>query len=269
MPAVIPLDLSYLTNPTADRLDRLGYQLRRRLAGGDVSADSPYTLQECMLALEEYRGKKQAEIELYNADRKVRFALEDQAYRKQQYFDDMEALYKYGGTADQWVKSFNLTVFNDADRGLKYCLLPQQFVNTDRYQNLPAEEGVRVERVKWAANLNFAPRFMPLPGGAAHMMAGLYRGGLQGNYGYFRDSDGLGTASDRVYFYADPTCPAITDTQLRLTMIIRPKRDGLGDPGLMYDVSDADMVMGAEQWLRNRGPEDKVSNNVPAEQPAA
>ena len=267
MPAAEVLDLSYLANPDAPRLERLGAQLHRRLAGGDVTADSPYTREEVMLALEEYRGFKQAEVNRLNFDRLQKYAVDAAEFARKQYYEDFEAIYKLGGTADQWTRSFNLAVLQDQDRGLPYCLLPEQFVNIARYQNLPGEEGIRgVEYIQWSKNVaepGMFPGFVPFPNGAARQFGGLYRGGLQGNYGYFRDSDANSTAADRLYIFKDFATRGIADKQLRITLIIRPTRDGLPQPGLLADVSDMDMVMGAEAILLRRGPEDRVSDNVP------
>lgn len=261
MPTIANVD--FIADPDAPRLQILGSQVHRILAGGDVTADSQWGRREVMLALEEVRAARQGQIDQLNADILYKDAIARTEYYRKQYFEDLDALFKLGGTADAWIRTYTLPVLTDSDRGLKYFELPAQFIAIRRYQNLPSEEGIRhVERVKWAANGNFAPRFIPTANGTHALFQSTFRGGMQGNILVVREDD-------RGYLHPDSPRVVIPDETLRVQFVLRPGRDELPAPGLIQDATDMDLVMGAVALLLKRGPEDKVSdNNVPTAQTA-
>lgn len=260
MPTIPNVD--FIANPDAPRLAILGAQVHRILAGGDVSADSQWGRRECMLAIEEVRAARQGEIDRLNIDIKRKGIIEGTEYYRKQYFEDLDAMYKLGGSADAWIRTYTLPVFADTARGLKYFELPEQFINIRRYQNLPGEESIRhVERVLWHSNGNFAPRYICTNNGTHALYQNLFAGGMQGNIMVVREDD-------RGYLIPDNALVQIKDDTLRVQLVLRPERDTLPDAGLIQDATDMDLVMGAVALLLKRGVQDLVSDNVPSPQVA-
>jgi len=250
---------TFIANPAADRLDILGSQILRILTGGDPTADSQWGKRECMLALEEVRAKLQADRDRMNADLKRRGFIENTELYRKQYFEDLDALYKYGGTADAWIRTFTLPVLFNKATGLSYFELPPVFLALDRYQVLPGEDSIRaVRRTLWHSN-SIAPRYVCVSNGQASLLQNLYGGGMQGNIMVMRqDTNGV--------FVPDNALIEITDKFVDADLVIRPKRDTVPDYGFFGAVDDAEMVQGATNLLLKRGIQDQVSDNVPSPQ---
>lgn len=238
---------AYLAKPTAARLDILAAQVHRILAGGTPTADSPYDRREIKLVCEQVLVSLQGEITRLNTERLYKDAVDRVAFEKAQYFHDMEAIYKYGGTADDHLVTLeDWPVKTDAN-GYAYSLLPDSYVNIRRYQVLPGEEQVRaVEPMK--RQDTFKRRYIPLANGQQALVSG-----LQGNFGFYREGA-------KLLYYAPQGC-AIPDLTVRIKFVLRPTRDTLPTPGLLQDAQDDMVIAKAVPLLMRKVAEDKVNDN--------
>lgn len=248
----------FLANPSAARFDLLTAQVLRILTGGDPTADSPYDKREVRLAVEQVTTGLQAAIDTANTDKARLAYIENQNFQKSQYFEDLEALYKYGGSSEAFIRVFrNWPVLTDPDTGERYLQLPPEWANKPRYTNLPGEEMIRaVETVKVADR--FRIRYVMLPTGQAAM---LLRGniGLQGNYGAYREGDRVILCSER------GTAPT-PDKTVNWQAVDRPSRDGLLAPGVIADAQDTAIIAAAVALLQRRAQEDHINDNIPTPQ---
>lgn len=244
----------FLANPTAARFDLLTAQVLRIMTGGDPTADSVYDKREVRLMVEQATTAQQAAIDTANKDKSRAATIENQAFQKAQYFEDMDALYKFGATAEAFIQTFRKwPVLTDADTGERYSLLPEPFVKIKRYQNLPGEEAVRsVEPVRLTDR--HKRRYIPLNAGQYQLLS---RGGigLEGNYGFYREGE-------KLFYVWQHGTPPPPDTELQLSVVIRADRDGLVAPGLIADAQDVDIIARAVALLQRRAQEDKVNDNV-------
>lgn len=254
MPDAAPARYPYLANPDAARFDLLTARALRILTGGDPTADSPYDKREVRLTVEQYARSLQAAIDTANKDKQRQAYLENQAFLKSQYFEDLDALYKYGGTSEAFVRVFrNWPVLLDRTTGEKYLQLPDEFANKPRYTSLPGEEMIRsVEPVKLADR--YHRRYVSLNSGQFQMLqrAGF---GLEGNYGAYREGDRVVLCNER------GTAPT-PDTAVNWTAVMRPDRDGLLAAGVIADAQDTAIIAATVADLMRRVQEDKVNDNV-------
>lgn len=239
---------SYLANPGADRLDILAAEVHRILAGGNVSADSPYDRREIKLVVEQVLISLQGEIDRQNADITRRAAMEDLAAYTKQYYEDMDAIYKFGGTSDDHIVTLtNWPVNFDAAQGIYYSTLPASFLNLDRYQMLPGEEQPKsvapmLLKDRWKR------RYIPLSAGQQRLIQG-----LQGNFGFYRKGD-------RIEYYSTPGV-AVPDKEVLIEQVLRPKRASLPDPGLLQEAQDDMVVIKAVALVQRKAVEDKKNDN--------
>lgn len=248
MPATQPT-YTYLAQPTAERLDILAAQVHRILAGGNPTVDSPYDRREIILACEQVLVSMQGEIERLNKERKYKDAVDRLAYDKAQYFEDLDAIYKFGGTSDAHIVTLtDWPVLVDAAQELSYSLLPESFLNVKRYQNLPGEEDQvqTVEPMKWAERLK--RRYIPLSAAQARLITS-----LQGHYGFYRKGE-------RLYYYTPKGCPML-DKTLKIEFVLRPVRDQLPEPGLLQDAQDDMVIPKVVAMIMRKGLEDKKNDN--------
>lgn len=238
---------AYIAKPATDRLEILTWEVHRILVGGTPTADSPYAHQYIKLAVEQVLVSMQGEIDRLNTERLYKDAIDREAFAKAQFFHDMEAIYKYGGTSDDHIVTLeNWPVTTDAN-GYSYSLLPDSYVNIRRYQVLPGEEQVRaVEPMKRGDT--FKRRYVPLANGQQHLVTG-----LQGNYGFYREGG-------KLYYYA-PAGQAIPDKEVRIKFILRPSRFALPEPGLLQDAQDDMAIAKVVPMLMRKVAEDKVNDN--------
>ncbi|GAC1368620.1 MAG: hypothetical protein NVS3B25_21320 [Hymenobacter sp.] len=192
----------------------------------------------------------QGEINRLNQERRYKDAVDREAFDKARYFHDMEAIYKYGGTNDDHIVTLeDWPVTTDAN-GYAYSLLPDSYVNIRRYQVLPGEEQVRaVEPMKRVDTLR--RRYVPLSSGQ-HLLVG----GLQGNYGFYREGAKL--------LYYTPNNGPMPDATVRLKFVLRPLALGLPDPGLLQDAQDDMVIPKAVALLMRKVAEDKINDGSSA-----
>lgn len=250
----MPEQYPFLAQPSAARFDLLAAECLRILTGGDPTTDSVYDKREVRLMVEQYATSLQAAIDTANQDKTRAAYIENQAFLKSQYFEDLDALYKFGGTSEAFIRVFrNWPVLTDATTEEKYLLLPAEFANMDRYTNLPGEETVRnVEPVKLSDR--FKRRYVPLNYGQYQLLT---RGGigLEGNYGHYREGERLVLCNER------GTSPTPDET-VNWSAVIRPSRGELLGPGLIADVQDTAIVAATVAGLQRKALEDKVNDNV-------
>jgi hypothetical protein len=249
-----PVQYPFLANPNAARFDLLTAQALRILTGGDPTADSPYDKREVRLSIEQHAKSLQAAIDTANTDRTRAAYIENQAFLKSEYFSDLDALHKFGGTSEAFIRTFrNWPVLTDADTGEKYLQLPDEFAKKPRYTNLPGEESVRnVEPVKLMDR--YKRRYVMLAAGQYTL---LLRGGigLQGNYGVERHGD-------RLILCAEHGQAPTPDTTVNWEAVDRPLRDGLLAPGVIADAQDTAIIAATVADLMRRVQEDKINDNV-------
>ena len=258
-PASTQPTYAYLAKPTAARLDILADQCLRILCGGNVTADAPWDRREVKLLCEQTLVSLQGEIDRLNTERVYKDAIDREAFAKAQYFNDMEAIYKYGGTSDDHIVTLeDWPVFTDAN-GYAYALLPDSYVNIKRDQVLPGEEQVRavepMRRVDTAKR-----RYVPLSNGQHHLISdggGFYydEPRKSGILAYYREGPKL--------LFRLPLGVAMPDEKVRIKFTLRPERDQLPSPGLLQDAQDDMVIPKVVGLLMRKGPEDKVNDNNP------
>ena len=246
-------DRSYLANPTAARADVVAWQVYRILTGGLPVAESPYDIREIKLLYAQVIQEMQGEINRLNAERLYKDAIDRTAYDKAQYFEDMEAIYKYGGSNDaHLVTVYNWPVLYDADQQVYYSLLPQGWLNIKRYRNLPGEEiPFSVQPMKLVDRRQ--RRYIPLQHGQESLITG-----LQGNLGYTR----AGATAERIEYFCDPERD-FPDTLVKIEQILRPDRDTLPTPGLMQDAQDDMAIVKVVALIQRKAPADMKNDNNP------
>ena len=238
---------AYLSTPTTARLDILASQVHRILAGGNPTADSPYDRREIKLAIEQTIVSMQGEITRLNQERLYKDGIERVEFDRKQYFEDMDAIYKYGGTSDDHIVTLEDWPVTTDTNGYSYSLLPDSYVNLKRYQNLPGEEQIRaVEPMR--RQDTFKRRYIPLSNGQQALVQG-----LQGNYGFYREGV-------RLYYYT-PLGTAIPDATLRIKFVLRPVRNELPVPGLLVDAQDDMVIAKVVPMLMRKVAEDKINDN--------
>ena len=239
---------AFLAQPTAGRIDILAAQVHRILSGGTPTADSPYDRREIKLACEQALASIQGEIDRLNTERVYKDAVDRMAFDKARYFENMDAIYKYGGTGDDHIVTLtDWPVSYDAAQGLSYSLLPESYLNVKRYQNLPGEEQVRsVEPMLWGQRQK--RRYIPLAAGQERLVAG-----LEGNFGFYRKGV-------RLYYYTPPGV-AMPDKVVKIEFTLRPLADGLPSPGLLQAAQDDMVIAKVVPALVRKVAEDKVNDN--------
>lgn len=237
-------DRSFIANPGTDRADVVSAQIHRILAGGAVSADTPYDRREIKLLYLQSKQALQGEIDRLNAERKYKDAEERARFAKEQYFSDMEYIYKYGGTSDDHLISLlDWPVSFDVAQGVYYSLLPDSYVNVSRYRLLPGEEQVKAVQPMLLRERR-KRRFIPLAKGQERLVVG-----LQGNLGYWREGATL-------YYYGE-----VVDKTVKIDFVLRPERDQLPSPGLLQDAQDDVIIAKVVGALMRRQAEDKTNDN--------
>jgi hypothetical protein len=246
-------DRSYLAAPTAERADVVAWQIFRILTGGQPVADSPYDIREIKLLYSQVMQEMQGEVNRLNAERLYKDTIERTAFDKAQYFDDMKAIYEYGGTSDDHlVTVYNWPVLFDANQGVYYSLLPEGWLNLKRYRQLPGEEIPRsVTPMKVQDRRK--RRYIPLQGGQQNLVEG-----LQGNLGYYI----AGATGERIEYYYDPEID-FPDTQVKIERILRPDRDTLPTPGLMQDAQDDMAIPKVVALIMRKAPADTKNDANP------
>ncbi|GAA4391869.1 hypothetical protein [Hymenobacter koreensis] len=246
-----PNPYAFLAKPTADEDDILAAEVHRILSGGNPTADSPYDRREVRLAVLQARRDQQSEVDRYNADAERKATVENEAFARQQYFDDLDALYKFGGSNEEYLVPFpKWPVLTDPDTDEKYSLLPEVFTKLARHQNLPGEGVYSVEPMKLVDR--YQRTYIPIP----TQLRATYQGGhipLDGDYGFTWEGD-------RVYYVWSRGTTPPPDAQVLLKVIIRATRDTLGEPGLRK-LMQTDIVAKAVALLQRRTPEDKTNDN--------
>lgn len=237
---------AYIAKPATGRLEILTWEVHRILVGGTPTADSPYAHQYIKLAVEQVMVSMQGEIDRLNKERLYKDAIERTEFDRKQYFEDMDAIYKYGGTSDDHIVTLeDWPVTTDAN-GYAYSLLPDSYLNLKRYQNLPGEEQVRaVEPMKRVDT--YKRRYLPLSNGQQAIIEG-----LQGNYGFYREGS-------KLLYYTPPGCP-MPDQTVRIKFTLRPLRDTLPTPGLLQDAQDDMIIAKAVPMLMRKVAEDKTND---------
>lgn len=244
-------DYSFLAQPLAARLDILTAQVHRILSGGPPTADSPYDKREIKLLCGQVLVSMQGEIDRLNTERLYKDALERVAYDKAQYHEDLDYIYKLGGTSDDHIVTLDEWPVLLDPYGVYYSLLPDAYVNVKRYQNLPGEEQVKsVEPVQLLDRRR--RRYLPLAAGQQRLLDD-----LQGNFGYYR-------VGPRLEYYCEPGV-TMPDTTVKIDFVLRPNRNQLPLPGLLQDAMD-DMIIPkvVAQLLRKAPHDDKNDNNPTA-----
>ncbi|UYZ60100.1 hypothetical protein [Hymenobacter latericus] len=245
-------DYPFIARPETDRLDVLAAEVHRIVAGGNVSADSPVDRRECRLAVQHAYDARKQDVAKYNADRLQKDFTDRLAADKAIYFENLDAIYKFDGTADAWVQTWDNWPVHTNDDGEYYCLLPQEFVAIRRYQNLPGEELVRMAEPQKVVDRT-RRQYLPLRHGQAAAWQTLY-GSMEGNYGFHREGDRL------VLTYALGSAPP-PDKVLRLQAVIRPKSDTLPEPGLLEAMNEEDILRRAVAIVTRTRAEDKINDN--------
>ena len=242
-------DYSFLAQPLAARLDILAAQVHRILSGGPPTADSPYDKREIKLMCSDVLVSMQGEIDRLNAERLYKDALERVAYDKAQYHEDLDYIYKLGGTSDDHIVVLTeWPVFLDA-YGVYYSLLPDSYVNVKRYQNLPGEEQVKsVEPMRLIDRRR--RRYLPLAAGQQRLVVD-----LQGNFGYYR-------VGPRLEYYCEPSV-AMPDATVKIEFVLRPERNQLPSPGLLQAAQDDMVIAKVVPMLLRKAPHDDKNDNNP------
>ena len=237
-------DRSFLASPLAARADVCARQILNILTGGHPTADAPYSLNEIKLAYGQIQQEMQGEIVRLNAERLYKDALERVVYEKAQYHEDLDYIYKLGGTSDDHIVTLlDWPVLLDPAQQQYYSVLPDSYVNVRRYQNLPGEEQVKsVEPMLMKERRK--RRYIPLAAGQERLVTG-----LQGNFGYYRKGANL-------WYYGE-----VLDKTLKIDFTLRPTRDQLPLPGLLQDAQDDMIIPRVVAMLMRKVTEDKIPDN--------
>lgn len=245
MPTTAPdYSRSYLSTPGLSREDLAVRMIHRILSGGAISADTPYDPREIRASYLMVRQDMQGEIDRLNAERKYKDAEERARFSKEQYFQDMDFIYKFGGTSDDHIISLlDWPVSFDASQSVYYSLLPDSYVNVARYRLLPGEEQVKAIQPMLMKDRR-KRRFIPLAKGQERLIEG-----LQGNYGFWREGP-------KLLYYGE-----VPDKTLKIDYVLRPERDQLPSPGLLQDAQDDVIIAKVVGTLMRRQAEDKTNDN--------
>lgn len=235
----------------------LAERAHRILDGGTPRPDSKYQRRELALhALSAYEAQ-QNEVQFRNAQALQNDFIARTKLEKEWYFDDLKSQAEYGSNAEEFIVPFVLPVFTDPDTDFDYCELPPELLTLRQYQRLPTD-GSGVHDV---LPLSRADRrralFMPLKGSQNSLVRDLFRGGLEGQYQFWRQ----GT---RLLFDCDPG-------QLRtakrwkalevLCVIRRRQADEPPAPALLQAAQDLDILGRLLKLAQKLVPEDKINDN--------
>lgn len=267
----------FLSIPDAKFLDVLADQLELQLNGGQATDDSPYAWPYCRLCVQQAFDVETAETETKNLALLQADYLTRKKDETESYFLDMKARTEFWETPERWIQTFPAPLLYDKEREEQYFLLPAVFVNLRRYQNLPAEDGVRdiVPRNRVARSKY---RFAYVPSGANTFRS--LPGGLLGRWGFYREqTNGIllpavderppGTTSQhRVYLVAPrPGQRVPDDVALNQVLVIRDNRtSGLPAPPLLL-VQAFNIQRRALETalLRTRSDKDADANPTPTQ----
>jgi hypothetical protein len=225
-------------------------QILNILTGGQPTADAAISLVECKLAYVQVRQSMQGEIDRLNSERLYKDAEERRAFDKAEYLTDLEAIYKLGGTSDDHIVTLtDWPVLYDERQELYYSVLPDNYVNAKKYQNLPGEEQIRsVEPMRYAERRLRSYRV--LAAGERRLLRG-----LQGHIAAEREGA-------RILYYPE-LGQKVVDKTLLIKFVLRPVRDQLPAPGLLLDAQDDMIIPKAVALLTRRAPVDSKNDANP------
>lgn len=257
---------AFIGIPSAERDTVLADQLELMLTGGNPSDDSPYDIRFVQLCVQESRIGLQNEIDQLNERiRQEDFVLR-QKLEKDSYFDDLRARREDEASADRWIQAFRIKLLLDVERDEQYFLLPQAFVQLRRYQNLPGEEGVRdIEALRRTDRGKYP--FVYVPNGIDVLSAGVYAGGLQGNWGFYYEQY---NGEHRVYLIPPTRLSAKIpdDFPLRGRVVVRESRlTSLPTAPLRRAASDWEILRRALDLALLRTKPDLTNDNAPITSP--
>lgn len=138
---------------------KLSEQILRIFSGGNISRDAQITIQELSIAVTQ------------------EFAI---AVKANYYRNRAEGVTEVNGS---YIYSFQATVLNDEELGMKYSQIPSPFID------LPNEMGIHQVSYKNSQN----DPFVRTPNGFLGLMQGLPLDGLEGRVGFY-------TEADRIYY---------------------------------------------------------------------
>lgn len=243
----------FLGKPDADRDLIVADQLHHRLVGGPPSADSPYSMRELRLYVQQAREylealRVQKNKELLQADFVTRQKLE-----KDSWVDDVQAR-EAGAVPDEWIQTFTVPVLFDEETQEQYCEIPEAFLNLRRYQNLPAEEGItRVQHVT-VFDRRAEPGIIKVPSGMETLLDAGLPCGLLGNYGHRQEGNKLRLVRDR-------GMKKISQKELLLSGIVRGSRvSNLPEAPLKLAIDDWEVLNAAVAIAQRAKKEDKIQD---------
>lgn len=235
----------------------LAERAHRILDGGTPRPDSKYDRRELLLHATSAYEAQQNEVQFRNAQALQNDFIARTKLEKEWYFDDLRIQAEYGSNAEDFIVPFILPVFTDPVTDFDYCELPPDLLTLRQYQRLPTDgSGVHDVLPLLRADRRRAP-FMPLRGSQHSLVRDLFRGGLGGQYTFWRQ----GT---RLLFDCDPGVlrTAKRWKSLEVLCVIRKRQtDELPEPALLQAAQDFDILARLLKLAQKLVPEDKINDN--------